>query len=52
MDIIKINALDHQHVENQIIELECQNPFNCINCKEERPAYSWECEIWKKKSNK
>ena len=25
--------------------LECQNPFNYINCTGERPASSWECEM-------
>ena len=29
-------------------ELECKNPFNCINCTGEHPAYSRECEMWKK----
>ena len=29
--------------------LECQNPFNCINCTRNHPAYSWEHEMWKKK---
>ena len=27
------------------IELECKNPFNCINCTREHPAYSRECEM-------
>ena len=26
-------------------ELECKNPFNCINCAGEHPAYSRECEM-------
>ena len=30
-------------------ELECKNPFNCINCTGEHPAYSRECEMWKKR---
>ena len=29
-------------------ELECKNPFNCINCTGEYPAYSRQCEMWKK----
>ena len=29
-------------------ELECKNPFNCINFTGEHPAYSQECEMWKK----
>ena len=29
-------------------ELECQNPFNCINCTGKHPAYSQECQMWKK----
>ena len=33
-------------------ELGCQNPFNCINYTGEHPAYSWECEIWKKELQK
>ena len=33
-------------------ELECKNPFNCINCTREHPAYSWECEMWKKELQK
>ena len=28
--------------------IECKNPFNCINCTGEHPAYSRECETWKK----
>ena len=30
-------------------KLEYKNPFNCINCTGEHPAYSQECETWKKK---
>ena len=33
-------------------ELECKNPFNCINCTGEHPAYSQECEMWKKELQK
>ena len=30
-------------------ELEYKNPFNCINCTREYPAYSQECKMWKKR---
>ena len=33
-------------------ELESKNPFNCINCTGEHPAYSRECEMWKKELQK
>ena len=33
-------------------ELECQNPFKCIDCIGEHPAYSWESEMWKKEVQK
>ena len=52
MDILKINMFLTINMckmwNSNHIELECKNPFNCINCTGEHPAYSWECEMWKK----
>ena len=51
MGILKINALEHQYVQNvkiQITQLKCKNPFNCT----EHTAYSRECEMWKKELQK
>ena len=50
MDILKINALICGKLNHT--ELECKNPFNCINCTGENPAYSQEREMWKKESQK